>query len=125
MSKKTSVISVYVNVNNSLASSNWSRKDWVAHLSHEVKISNACASTYLSNIRSGKWSTDVAAVPAKKVTKVKTVKVVKSSIDEITAMSNKQLVERFNQFSPKPVARFRDHATAVKRTLAVCGLSGA
>lgn len=121
MSKKTEVIAVFVKASTSPATTNWSRKDWIAHLSYEVKISNACASTYLSNINSGKWS--VEGSTKKVVTKV--VKPAKSGIDEINAMTNKELVEHFNLFSPKPVAKFRDRATGIKRTLAVCGLSGA
>ena len=125
MSKKTVAIAAFVKASASPASSNWSRKDWIAHLSHKAKISNACASTYLSNINSGKWSVDtevptVDAVEAR-VQEISTA----YDIDKIMLMTSKELVEHFNLFSPKPVAKFRDRATGIKRTLAVCGLSGA
>ena len=124
MSKKTEAIAVFVKTSTSPAVTNWKRKDWVAHLSYEVKISAACASTYLSNIRSGKWSVDqTPAEPAAEPI----IKEIHQSygIDDITKLSNKELVKHFNLFSPKPVTKFRDRATGIKRTLAVCGLSGA
>lgn len=131
MSKKSLIVAAY----NALVAAGPlpARKDVIANLASAADVSAACASTYLSNIVSGKWATDGSDVKPAKAAKPKKVKVAKTAaeaapgltIDAVTAMSNKDLVAAYNAKSDKPVTKFRDHATGVKRTLAVYGLAGA
>ena len=129
MSKKSIAIAAYTTLSGSATFNTLGRKDVVKHLAGAVGISEACASTYLSNIRTGRWNTEPTAAVAK-VAKVKTVKAKKAeatalNVDDVTKMSNTELVAVYNAKAAKPVNKFRDHATAVKRTLAAYGLNGA
>lgn len=127
MSKKTVAIAAYKKLSATKSFPTTGRKDIVKHLAGVVGISEACASTYLSNIKTGRWSTETTAV-VKKVKKVSTAKAnpkvdVGLTIDDVTRMTGKELVAVFNAKADKPVNKFRDHATAVRRTLTVYGLA--
>jgi hypothetical protein len=127
MSKKELTMSVYAELTAS-GSAKLARKDVLSALSTRVGISKACASTYLSNICSGKWTSEPKAAKVAKVAKSpKTpsgaTKHRGLTIDDVTAMSNKDLVAAYNKKAAKPVVKFRDHATGLKRVLDLYGMN--
>jgi hypothetical protein len=116
MSKKELTLSAYAELTTSSKGAPMARKDVLAALSARVGISKACASTYLSNIRSGKWTGETA----KAATKTKTPGVAQArglTTEMVTKMSNKELVAVYNKKSAAPIAKFRDRATGLKRVM--------
>lgn len=109
MSKKTAFMTAYAKLSKS-AKAPTARKDVLAVLASSVGISTACASTYLSNVQSGKWTEGSSSKkPA-------------MTIEKIKGMANKELVATYNKKAAKPVVKFRDHATAVRRVSELYGL---
>lgn len=122
MSKKELTMSVYAEL--TAAGNLPARKDVLETLSTRVGISKACASTYLSNIRSGKWTGE----PKMKVAKVAKTPAGATkhrglTVEAVTNMSNKELVAAYNKKAPTPVVKFRDHATGLKRVMALYKMS--
>ena len=122
MSKKSVIMALVAGMAVDMA-----RKDKIAAITATTGVSAALASTYLSNINTNKWTDEPKAAKEPKVKVAKAKKSAKAglTIDAINAMSSKELVEAFNKKADKPVTKFRDHTTAVKRTLDVYGLAGA
>lgn len=118
MSKKTAFMTAYAAL--SAKGPLPARKEVLATLAAEVGVSTACASTYLSNVATGKWvEGEVKAPKAKKERKPKAVKM---TLESIGAMNGPALVAAYNAKAPKAIAKFRDHATGVRRVAELYGV---
>ena len=98
MSKKSIAAAVFATLN----AEGKSRKEIMEAMIEKAGLSKPGASTYFHNFSHNVWNVDgTKAVELPKV--------------DFSAMSNKQLVDFYNERSDKKIVKFRDHATAVKR----------
>jgi hypothetical protein len=116
MSKKNVFVSAYNTLKSEDGFATLKRGAVVSKLASAAGISAACASTYLSNVRSGKWSATVE----EKAPKAKKAGL---TIEEVSAMTGKALVEAYNKKAEVKVAKFRDRATGLKRVMSLYGLT--
>ncbi len=98
-SKKSIATAIFA----ALSADQKSRKEIICAISEQAGLSFGGASVYFNNLRKGQWGLDG------KIRKVELPKI------DLNALSNKQLVDMYNERSEKKIVKFRDHATAVAR----------
>lgn len=98
MSKKSIAATVFA----AMSVEGKTRKEIMEAMMKSAGLSKAGASTYFHNFSHNVWNMD-GTKPAE-LPKV-----------DFESMSNKQLVDFYNERSDKKIVKFRDHATAVKR----------
>jgi hypothetical protein len=138
VSKKNQFIAILATMDRSIG-----RKALIANLSSAIGISEACASTYLSNVNSGKWTADktVTVTPAEVKPTIEVVATVAevepgvvstsrspaieqeiaNATFDVMKMKGPELVALYNKFSDQPVTRFRTVDDGVKRVLRLLG----
>jgi len=107
ISKKSLASQIYAN----LAAQGKSRKEIIFAMCEAASLTQPGASTYYNNLSKGLWD-----VPAAEVDNVDVIDVVEVQAIDLESMTNAQLVEIYNNHAIVPVKKFRDHATAVRRT---------
>jgi hypothetical protein len=127
MSKKNDFVVKYVALKSNSAFKDAKRGEVVAELSKEVGISVACASTYLSNVASGKWKLDGSDVKERAVKAPKTPKAPRAkknamTAEAIAAMDTKTLVATYNGKAEKPVKKFANREAGIKRVMGLFGM---
>ncbi len=79
------------------------RKEILFTMCEKAGLSEAGAATYFNNFKKGLWTlpgVEAVAVP----------------VIDFESKTNKELVELYNAKAATPIVKFRDHATAVRRT---------
>ncbi len=103
MTNATSKKAIAAAVFATLTAAGKTRKEVLSDMVSHAGLSQAGAATYFNNFKKGLWTLPGAeAVAAPAV--------------DYASMSSKELVELYNARAEKPIAKFRDHATAVRRT---------
>ena len=100
-SKKTIAASVYA----ALSTTGATRKEIMFEMMERAGLTAPGAATYFNNFKKAIWSLERAGV----------VTPTAAPVIDYAAMSSKELVAIYNARATKPVAKFRDHATAVRR----------
>ena len=117
ISKKQIAASIYA----ALKPQGGTRKAIMAAFVEQTGMSFACATTYYGNFHANIWAPVVPVAIVVEQAVVAPVVEIEAVVEVIDyeAMSNKELVALYNAKAEKPVAKFRDHTTAVARTAAL------
>jgi len=108
ISKKSIAAQIYAN----LIAQGKTRKEILFGMCEGADLTQPGASTYYNNLSKGLWTVP----PAEVVGEVDVVDEVVTPTIDLESMTNAQLVELYNNHAIVPVKKFRDHATAVRRT---------
>ncbi len=98
-SKKAIAAAVFARLN----AAGKTRKEVLFTMCEEAGLSEAGAATYFNNFKKGLWSLPGATAVA-------------TPAIDFESKTNKELVELYNAKAATPIVKFRDHATAVRRT---------